>query len=614
GVSNISFGLKPQLRRALNSVFLHECLDAGLDAAIIHAGKIVPLHDIDEDIRTACTDLVHNRRSDDYDPLEDLLNATTEQVDIVKADPLEGLSVNERLETRIVEGMGSGLEADLDEALGSTPAMNLINDVLLAGMKTVGELFASGDMQLPFVLRSAQTMKAAVAYLEPHLDTIDDAGRGSIVLATVSGDVHDIGKNLVDIILSNNGYTVHNLGIKVSIAEMIDRFEETSSDAIGMSGLLVKSTLIMRDNLDELARRDLGDVPVLLGGAALTRKYVEQDLRERYPGPLIYGKDAFAGLDAMAWITGDGPEPSAGTTRYPTIEETGVAIPTDVPSRSPDVSTADVIPEPPFYGSRIVKGIELDDIARYLNTTALLRNQWQYRPVDGEDDAAFKERLAPEMRRRIAQARAEDLLQPSVAYGYFHANSEGNDVVIWADESRTTELSRFPFPRQQEAPWLCIADFFRPVDEGLDVAGFHVVSMGAAVSERTAQLFAEDRYEDYLKLHGIGVEMVEALAEYWHARVRTELGIGADDDPTIRGLFRQRFQGGRYSWGYPACPDLEDNLTVAQLLDAERIGVEVGPHTGYQYQPEQTTSAIICHHPAAKYFIARSPKEQRDAQ
>ncbi len=614
GISNVSFGLKPALRRALNSVFLHECLEAGLDAAIIHAGKIVPLHDIDEDIRTACLDLVHNRRRDGYDPLEVLLEAVAEDVATTKADPLEGLDVNQRLETRIVEGMTLGLEDDLDEALEESAAMVIINDVLLSGMKTVGDLFASGDMQLPFVLRSAQTMKAAVAHLEPHLDKLEANDRGSIVLATVSGDVHDIGKNLVDIILSNNGYTVHNLGIKVSIAEMIEAYEEHEADAIGMSGLLVKSTLIMRDNLDELTRRDLGHVPVLLGGAALTRKYVEQDLRDRYSGPLIYGKDAFAGLDAMAWITGDGPQPEDRSRRFPSVDRTPPAAVADVPDRSPEVGDADHIPTPPFIGSRVVKGIELDEISKYLNTTALLRNQWQHRPENGESDDAFKARLAPELRRRLANARADDLLQPRVVYGYFHANADGNDVVVWTDETQSTELTRFTFPRQQAEPWLCIADFFRPIEQGPDVASFHIVSMGEAVSERTAQLFAEDRYEDYLKLHGIGVEMTEALAEYWHARIRAELGIAGDDDPTIRGLFRQLYQGGRYSWGYPACPDLEDNLTVAELLGADRIGVHVGPETGFQYQPEQTTSAIICHHPAAKYFIARSPKEQRNAQ
>ncbi|GMQ97737.1 MAG: methionine synthase [Acidimicrobiia bacterium] len=613
GVSNVSFGLRPPARRVLNSVFLHECLEAGLDAAIIHAGKITPLSQIDDEDRKVCLDLIYDRRSEGYDPLETLLEtfATATEVSSRK-DPLDGLELDERLEKRIITGNAVGLEDDLDEALTTRPAIEIINDSLLAGMKTVGELFGAGEMQLPFVLRSAQTMKAAVKYLEPHLEKADAADRGSIVLATVSGDVHDIGKNLVDIILSNNGYRVHNLGIKVSISQMIEAFEEHDADAIGMSGLLVKSTLIMRDNLDELSRRGLGEVPVLLGGAALTRKYVESDLAARYEGPLVYGKDAFAGLAAMQWITGDGDPPTTPKRFIPHVTPREQPS-TQPPLRAPSVSNAETIPEPPFFGSRVVKGIELDDVARYLNTTALLRNQWQYRPQDGEDDASFKERLTPQIRRELASARANDLLQPHVVYGYFPANSDGDDVVVWTDTDRTEERARFSFPRQNADPWLCIADYFRPLDsDEVDVVGFHIVSMGPAISERTAELFAEDRYEEYLMLHGIGVEMTEALAEYWHARMRGELGIGSADDPTIRGLFRQRYQGGRYSWGYPACPNLEDNLTVADLLEAERIGVVVGPDTGYQYQPEQTTSAIICHHAQAKYFIARTPRELRN--
>ncbi|MGI9584497.1 MAG: methionine synthase [Acidimicrobiia bacterium] len=612
GVSNVSFGLKPATRRNLNSVFLHECVEAGLDAAIIHAGKITPLSRIDDDVRTACDDLIYDRRSDDYDPLEALLNVFTEDTAVETVDPFEGLTLNERLAQRIVLGAPLGLEDDLTSALETTKAMDIINDVLLDGMKTVGILFASGEMQLPFVLRSAQTMKAAVSYLEPYLDTLDTTTKGSIVLATVSGDVHDIGKNLVDIILSNNGYAVHNLGIKVSIAEMINAFEEHEADAIGMSGLLVKSTLVMRDNLDELSRRGLEKVPVLLGGAALTRKYVEDDLASRYAGPLVYGKDAFAGLDAMAWITGDAERPVSTKRFIPDVQPRTPST-EDAPARAPGVVRDEPIPSPPFFGERIVKGIQLDEIAGYLNTTALLRNQWQYRPDNGESDAAFKERLAPDIRKAIEAARADDLLEPRVVYGYYPANSDGNDLIIWEDEEGTAERTRFTFPRQTEDPWLCIADYFRPVGSGVDVAAFQIVTMGSAVSDRTATLFAEDRYEEYLKLHGIGVEMTEALAEYWHARVRKELGIGDDDDPTIRGLFRQRFQGGRYSWGYPACPDLEDNLTVANLLGAENIGVDVSHETGYQYQPEQTTSAIICHHRQAKYFIARKPREQRNA-
>jgi 5-methyltetrahydrofolate--homocysteine methyltransferase len=614
GVSNVSFGLRPAARRILNSVFLHECVEAGLDAAIIHAGKITPLSQIDPEHRTICLDLIYNRKTVDYDPLEALLEAFATATEISsRLDPLEGLGLEERIEQRIVTGNAVGLEDDLDAALVDHDALAIINDLLLAGMKTVGKLFGAGEMQLPFVLRSAQTMKAAVRHLEPHLDKVDDADRGSIVLATVSGDVHDIGKNLVDIILSNNGYRVHNLGIKISISEMIEAFEEHEADAIGMSGLLVKSTLIMRDNLDELMRRGLGAVPVLLGGAALTRTYVEEDLADRYEGPLVYGKDAFAGLAAMQWLTGDGPKPEAPKRFLPKSDRVAPERP-EAPDRSPTVTVDEPIPQMPFSGSRIVKGIELDEIARYLNTTALLRNQWQYRPENGESDAEFKERLMPELRRRLASARADGLLHPQVVYGYFPANADGNDLVIWTDTDRTAERARFSFPRQLDDPWLCIADYFRPIDSGeVDVAAFHIVTMGSEISRRAAELFAEDQYEEYLKLHGVGVEMTEALAEYWHARIRDELGIGGEDDPTIRGLFRQRYQGGRYSWGYPACPDLEDNLTVAELLGAQRIGVEVGPETGYQYQPEQTTSAVICHHHQAKYFIARTPRELRHA-
>ncbi len=614
GVSNVSFGLKPAARRVLNSVFLHECSDAGLDAAIIHAGKMTPLHAIDDDHIKVCLDLIYDRRTNDYDPLEALLEAFDTITDAEKArDPFEGLTLFERLEKRIVVGNAVGLDEDLDNALASMTALDIINNILLAGMKTVGVLFGNGEMQLPFVLRSAETMKASVRYLEPHLDKTADSDRGSIVLATVSGDVHDIGKNLVDIILTNNGYRVHNLGIKVPIAKMIEAFEEHNADAIGMSGLLVKSTLIMRENLDELKRRGLDDVPVLLGGAALTRSYVEDDLAHRHDGPVIYGKDAFAGLDAMRWIADGGDKPVAPIRFRPPVVP---ASPDHGPSprRSPDIAADASVPDAPFLGSRIVKGIELDEIARYLNRTALLRNQWQLRPEDGESATEFEDRLEPEVRRVLSSLVASELLLPQVVYGYYAANSDGDDLIIWKDGQRTTELTRFTFPRQSAPPWLCISDFFRPAEsDHYDVAAFHIVTMGAAISERTAELFAEDRYEDYLKVHGLSVEMTEALAEYWHTRIREELDISEADDPTIRGLFRQRFQGGRYSWGYPACPDLEDNMKVADLLDAQRIGLEVGPETGYQYQPEQTTSAIICHHPQAKYFIARKPKEVRDA-
>jgi 5-methyltetrahydrofolate--homocysteine methyltransferase len=611
GVSNISFGLKPPARRALNSVFLHEAVEAGLDAAIVHAGKIESLNRIDAEQREACLDLVYDRRREGYDPLERIIELFADVTDADDSvDRYEGLDVGQRLARRIVDGDQKNIITDLDTALGEgQKPLDIINEHLLAGMKVVGELFASGEMQLPFVLKSAETMKKAVSHLEPLMEKKDTASRGSVVLATVSGDVHDIGKNLVDIILRNNGYTVHNLGIKVGIGEMIKTFEETGADAIGMSGLLVKSTLIMRDNLEELERRGLGHVPVLLGGAALTRNYVEADLRSRYQGPVYYGKDAFAGLDAMAKIVAGEPAPAPAQPRASRLDR--VEAPA-APRRSPEVAADNHVFVPPFTGSRVVKGIAIDEIVPYLNLTALFRNQWQFRPAIDENDREFKERISQVLKGELAKARTDEVLVPQVVYGYYPANGDGDELVVWGDETRTDQLARFRFPRQPEEPYLCIADFFRPIESGeLDYAAFHIVTMGPQISERTRQLFAEDRYQEYLLLHGLGVEMAEALAEYWHLRIRQEWGFADEDGPNLIGLFRQKYRGGRYSWGYPACPDLEDNETVARLLGAERIGITVGAETGFQYQPEQTTSAIICHHPQAKYFVARRPREER---
>ncbi|MBV8160989.1 MAG: dihydropteroate synthase, partial [Acidimicrobiia bacterium] len=616
GVSNVSFGLKPAARHVLNSVFLHECVEAGLDAAIVHAARIMPLNRIEERQRQVALDLVYDRRADGYDPLQELL-ALFEDVtasEVVREDR-SGWPVEERLKHRIIDGDRDGLEPDLDVALADRSALEIVNDVLLAGMKVVGELFASGEMQLPFVLQSAECMKAAVAHLEPHMEKSDQGGKGRVVLGTVKGDVHDIGKNLVDIILTNNGYEVHNLGIKVPIGELVAKAEEVSADAIGMSGLLVKSTLIMRDNLEELNERQLASIPVLLGGAALTRSYVERDLRQVYEGRVFYGKDAFEGLRTMDRLmelkrTGtDDPEFGREITAMARSRSGRSAAEVDdaaIPARSPEVETDNEVFVPPFLGSRVVKGIAVDDIAGYLNETALYRNQWQYRPEKGENDEQFKTRIRAVLREELDKARASGVLVPQVVYGYFAANGDGNDVVVWKDETRTAEWLRFAFPRQRVEPYLCIADFFRAVASGEeDYAAFHVVSMGGAVSDATAGLFADNRYQEYLRLHGLGVEMAEALAEYWHRRVREEWGFAAADGPTLTGLFRQQYRGGRYSWGYPACPDLEDNAKVAELLEADRIGVRVGEETEWQFQPEQTTSAIICHHPKAKYFIAR---------
>ena len=628
GVSNVSFGLKPAARHVLNSVFLHECVEAGLDSAIVHAARIMPLNRIPDEQRQVALDLVYDRRGteggdgsdSDYDPLHRLLALfeDVEATEVVKEDR-SGWPVEQRLSQRIIDGERDGLEADLDEALANgTPALLIINDTLLAGMKVVGELFASGEMQLPFVLQSAETMKAAVRHLEPHMDKADDAGKGRLVLATVKGDVHDIGKNLVDIILTNNGYEVHNLGIKISITEMIEKARAVQADAIGMSGLLVKSTLIMRDNLEELNAQGLAEIPVMLGGAALTRSYVERDLREIYEGRLFYGKDAFEGLHVMDRIgesrrsgeeLGDWglvPSESKVPSRIKERFSSGDKPPVDLPDRSPEVTDDNPVFEPPFVGTRVVKGIAIDEVAGYINETALFRNQWQFRPEGGEDDAAFKERIRPTLREQLAIAKADDLLVPQVAYGFFAANKDGDDLVIWKDESRTGELARFSFPRQSAEPFLCISDFFRSVDSGeADYAAFHLVTMGAPVSERAAELFGADRYQDYLLLHGLGVEMAEALAEYWHRRIREEWGFADEDGPDLNGLFRQKYRGGRYSFGYPACPDLADNEKAWEILDGARLGIEVSEETGFQFQPEQTTCALICHHPRAKYFVAR---------
>ncbi len=613
GISNVSFGVRPAARHVLNAMFLHECLDAGLDAAIMHAGRIRPLNHIDPEHRKICLDLIYDRTTDDYDPLTRLIEEFTD-VTVAAAETFDfsDWPVTARLTQRIIEGTMASIEDDLEEAIadGNEP-IDIINGPLLNGMKEVGELFASGDMQLPFVLRSAETMKRAVGYLESKMKKGDIEHRGSIVLATVKGDVHDIGKNLVDIILSNNGFDVHNLGIKVGINEILEAYAENEADAIGMSGLLVKSTLVMRDNLDNLNRLSLNDVPVILGGAALTRSYVEDDLRGMYPGPLFYGKDAFAGLEMMEQIerrrSTPAIDPDFGrvtTRRLPPRQATQPAVSGQVPTRSPEVAMDNEIFVPPFLGSKVVKGLLLDEIVGYVNKTALYRNQWQFRPEPGEDDADFKARLRPVLTEQVAAARQRDLLVPQVVYGYYPANGDGDELVIWEDEERSVERMRFSFPRQQQSPYLCIADFFRPLGEP-DYAAFQIVTMGDRVSERTARLFAGDSYQDYLLLHGLGVEMAEALAEYWHRRIRIEWGFAAEDGPSLQGLFRQRYRGGRYSWGYPACPDLEDNVKVGELLHASRIGVEVGPETEYQYQPEQTTSALIAHHPRAKYFIAR---------
>jgi 5-methyltetrahydrofolate--homocysteine methyltransferase len=560
-------------------------------------------------------DLVYDRRRPGYDPLARLLElfegVDAGELKASRAAELAGLPLWERLKRRIIDGERVGLEADLDEALGQRPALEIVNDVLLDGMKTVGDLFGSGQMQLPFVLTSAEVMKQAVGYLEPHMDRSEESGKGRIVLATVRGDVHDIGKNLVDIILSNNGYDVVNIGIKQPLSAIVDAATENGADVIGMSGLLVKSTVVMRDNLAELNSRGLaGTWPVLLGGAALTRAYVEQDLASLFDGEVRYARDAFEGLrlmDAfMAVKRGEAGAqlPPLREARVKTAARLRLTEPAAMPARS-DVAADNQVPVPPFYGDRIVKGIALADYAAFLDERATFLGQWGLKPSRGGAGPSYEELVEAEGRPRLRmwldRIQAEGLVEAAVVYGYFPAVSEGNDLVV-LDEAGA-ERERFTFPRQRHDRHLCLADFFRPAASGeRDVVGFQLVTVGTKLSRATGELFAKDAFRDYLELHGLSVQLTEALAEYWHGRVREELGLAQFDPPSLDGILRVGYRGCRYSFGYPACPDLEDRAKVVRLLRPERIGVVLSEE--YQLTPEQSTDALIAHHPEARYFSA----------
>jgi 5-methyltetrahydrofolate--homocysteine methyltransferase len=615
GLSNVSFGLNPAARAVLNSVFLDECVRAGLDSAIVHASRIMPIARIPGEQLQTALDLIYDRRRDGYDPLAVLL-ALFEGVDAAavkasRAAELAGLPLWERLQRRIIDGERAGLEADLDEALGQRPALEIVNDVLLDGMRTVGDLFGSGQMQLPFVLQSAEVMKTAVGYLEPHMERSGEVGKGRIVLATVKGDVHDIGKNLVDIILSNNGYDVVNIGIKQPLSAIVDAATEHGADAIGMSGLLVKSTVVMKDNLAELNSRGLARRwPVLLGGAALTRAYVEQDLASLFDGEVRYARDAFEGLRLMdAVMAVKRGEQGAG---LPAPRERRVAVgarlrvtePADMPARS-GVATDNELPVPPFTGDRVVKGIALADYAAYLDERATFMGQWGLKPARGGSGPSYEELVETEGRPRLRmwldRIQTEGMLEAGVVYGYFPAVSEGNDLVVLDGSGR--ERERFSFPRQRHDRYLCLADFFRPAASGeTDFVAFQLVTVGSKISQATAELFAKDAYRDYLELHGLSVQLTEALAEYWHGRVRGELGLAGFDPPELDGILKVGYRGCRYSFGYPACPELEDRAKVVRLLRPERIGVSLSEE--FQLAPEQSTDALIAHHPEAKYFSA----------
>ncbi|MGC4932322.1 methionine synthase [Gordonia sp. DT30] len=641
GISNISFGLNPAARQVLNSVFLHECVQAGLDTAIVHASKILPMNKIPDEHREVALDLVYDRRREGYDPLQKLMSlfegVSAASARESRAQELARLPLFERLERRIVDGERNGLEADLDEAMTEKPPLAIINETLLSGMKTVGELFGSGQMQLPFVLQSAEVMKTAVAHLEPHMEATDEDGKGRIVLATVKGDVHDIGKNLVDIILSNNGYEVVNLGIKQPISTILEAAEDKRADVIGMSGLLVKSTVVMKENLQEINSRGLADnYPVLLGGAALTRTYVENDLSDTYEGDVHYARDAFEGLRLMDEIMtlkrGGGSVPESADSiaaakkaadrkarhersKRIAAKRKAAEVPVEVPARS-DVAADNEIPTPPFWGTRIVKGIPVADYRQFLDERALFLGQWGLRGVRGGEGPSYEDLVEsegrPRLREWIDRLSTEGILaHAAVVYGYFPAVSEGDTVhVLTEPEPDAPVRFSFTFPRQQRSRFLCIADFVRSreaavADGRVDVLPLQLVTMGQPIADFANALFARDAYRDYLEVHGISVQLTEALAEYWHQRVRSEMrftdrSVDAEDPQDAQGFFDLEYRGARFSFGYGACPDLEDRAKMIALLEPERIGVELSEEL--QLHPEQSTDAFVLHHPEAKYF------------
>jgi 5-methyltetrahydrofolate--homocysteine methyltransferase len=632
GLSNISFGLKPAARQVLNSVFLYELQQAGMTSAIVHVSKILPKPRIDPKLWDAALDLIYDRKaaspvklSDDsttVEPLQIFIDMFPDDATTLSMkQDISELPLEERLQKHIIDGEKRGLVETLEAAREKYTPLEIINDHLLAGMKVVGELFGSGQMQLPFVLQSAEVMKMAVAHLEQFMQKVAGQTKGTIVLATVKGDVHDIGKNLVDIILTNNGYTVHNLGIKQPIDAILAKWKETNADAIGLSGLLVKSVNIMEDNIKEMVSQGI-NIPMLLGGAALSRHYCDCHLRSIYQGSggkTYHGKDAFEGLRIMDHLAAgklgdleveieerlvkrEASETKAAAAKEKKQAESDVLVAT-LPAKSA-VATDIAVPKTPFLGSRVIEDIDLNEIYHFINRVALYRGQWQFKKgklSDSDYEAMVQDKVDPIFDRLAKQCREEGILQPKVVYGYYPCQSNGDDLIIFDAKDQDKEINRFTFPRQASVKRQCISDFFRSVESGeKDVIGLSCVTVGDKASVASKKLFEVNEYQEYLYLHGFSVECAEGLAEFWHKRMRQELGIAGDDSPRIRDLFTQKYRGSRYSFGYPACPEMSDQDKLFALIDPSRIGCALTEN--WQIDPEQSTSAIIVHHPEAKYF------------
>ncbi|MEG3849609.1 methionine synthase [Microcoleus sp. herbarium19] len=646
GVSNISFGLNPAARQVLNSMFLHEAMQAGMDSAIVSPNKILPLAKIDPKHQEICRKLIYDEREFDgeicvYDPLGELTTVFAGKT--TKRDRTEdaNLPVEQRLKQHIIDGERIGLDIQLAKALETYPPLHIINTFLLDGMKVVGELFGSGQMQLPFVLQSAETMKAAVAYLEPHMEKSEsgDNAKGTFLIATVKGDVHDIGKNLVDIILSNNGYRVINLGIKQPVDNIIDAYEKHKADCIAMSGLLVKSTAFMKENLEVFNQRGI-TVPVILGGAALTPKFVHEDCQNTYKGKVVYGKDAFSDLHFMDKLmpaksagnwedlqgfldeteNGNGAVKETKTSEEIAVEDAKKAakleIPTVIDTKRSEAVAIDIDrPNPPFWGTQLLQpeDIPFEEIFWHLDLQALVAGQWQFRkPKDQsreEYDAFLAETVYPILEQWKHKILTEKLLHPQAIYGYFPCQAEGNSLYVYQPEIMnngqdvSTPAATLTFPRQKSARRLCIADFFAPKESGkIDVFPMQVATVGEIATEYAQKLFANNQYTDYLYFHGLAVQTAEAIAEWTHARIRRELGFGSEEPDNIRDMLAQRYRGSRYSFGYPACPNMADQYKQLELLKCDRINLYMDESE--QLYPEQSTTAIITYHPAAKYFTA----------